>query len=97
MGPPPHLADLACFGPVQVAHLKALGDALPGTLELWDADLLHEGAFDDVVKCVLVPLHLQYQAPACFKPPSDTCIGGNVYLASRTHDSPAPCHIELAS
>ena len=36
----------------QVAHLQALGDALPGTLELWDADLLQEGAFDEVIMCV---------------------------------------------
>jgi hypothetical protein len=32
------------------AHLKALADALPGTLELYSANLLDAGAFDEVVR-----------------------------------------------
>ena len=32
------------------AHLKALADALPGTLELFSADLQTDGAFDEVVR-----------------------------------------------
>ncbi|KAK9842550.1 hypothetical protein WJX81_005642 [Elliptochloris bilobata] len=34
----------------KVAHLIALGQALPGTLELHEADLLQEGSFDSVVQ-----------------------------------------------
>jgi hypothetical protein len=32
------------------AHLKALADALPGTLELYSAELQTDGAFDEVVR-----------------------------------------------
>lgn len=35
---------------VKHAHLKALADALPGTLQLYSADLLTDGAFDEVVR-----------------------------------------------
>lgn len=42
----------------KVAHLKALGDALPGTLTLHEADLLKEGSFDEVVKGAKYVLHL---------------------------------------
>ncbi len=35
---------------VQTGHLLALGDALPGKLELWDADLLTDGSFDEVFR-----------------------------------------------
>ncbi len=35
----------------QVSHLLALGKALPGNLELWNADLLKDGDFDEVFKC----------------------------------------------
>lgn len=34
----------------KVAHLEALAAALPGTLELTEADLLKEGAFDDAFR-----------------------------------------------
>jgi hypothetical protein len=33
----------------KVAHLRALGEALPGKLTLHEADLLKEGSFDEVV------------------------------------------------
>ena len=45
-----------------MAHLKALDDALPGTLELWDADLLQEGSFDAAIQCVSPVLNT---VPAC--------------------------------
>lgn len=47
----------------KVAHLKALAAALPGTLELYSADLLTPGAFDDVVRCAREHFisHLQVQ------------------------------------
>jgi hypothetical protein len=32
------------------AHLKALADALPGTLQLYSANLLAADAFDEVVR-----------------------------------------------
>ncbi len=32
----------------KVAHLESLAAALPGTLELYEADLLKEGSFDKV-------------------------------------------------
>ena len=32
----------------KVSHLQKLGDALPGHLELREADLLEDGSFDDV-------------------------------------------------
>jgi len=35
---------------VQTGHLLALGHALPGKLELWDADLLTDGSFDEVFR-----------------------------------------------
>ena len=34
----------------KVTHLKALGDALPGKLELYAADLLEQGSFDEAVR-----------------------------------------------
>lgn len=34
----------------KVAHLRALADALPGKLELFAADLLQPGSFDEAVK-----------------------------------------------
>ena len=34
----------------KVSHLQKLGDALPGHLELREADLLVDGSFDDIVK-----------------------------------------------
>lgn len=34
----------------KVAHLKALGEALPGVLTLHEADLLKAGSFDDVIE-----------------------------------------------
>ncbi len=33
----------------KVSHLQKLGEALPGLLELKEADLLVDGSFDDVV------------------------------------------------
>ncbi|KAK9842312.1 hypothetical protein WJX81_005982 [Elliptochloris bilobata] len=41
----------------KVAHLTALGDALPGKLELHEADLLKEGSFDAAVKGVHFVFH----------------------------------------
>ena len=35
---------------LQVGHLTALGAALPGKLELFNADLLKEGDFDEVCR-----------------------------------------------
>ena len=35
---------------VQTGHLLALDHALPGKLELWDADLLTDGSFDAVFR-----------------------------------------------
>ena len=59
----PHVRDIRYFADVQVratvrdasntakhAHLKALADALPGTLELYSADLQTDDAFDEVVR-----------------------------------------------
>ena len=34
-----------------MAHLTALGSALPGKLELVNADLLKEGDFDEICRC----------------------------------------------
>lgn len=34
----------------KVAHLLALGESLPGKLELHEADLLKQGSFDKVVE-----------------------------------------------
>ena len=33
----------------KVAHLRALGEALPGKLTLHEADLLQDGSFDEVI------------------------------------------------
>ena len=33
----------------KVAHLESLAAALPGTLELYEADLLNDGSFDKVI------------------------------------------------
>lgn len=41
----------------KVAHLVALGKALPGTLELHEADLLEKGSFDKVVEGSDVVFH----------------------------------------
>lgn len=41
----------------KVSHLLALANALPGTLDLYEADLLKEGEFDDVVKGADFVLH----------------------------------------
>jgi nucleoside-diphosphate-sugar epimerase len=38
-------------------HLNDMGAALPGTLELWKADLLEPGSFDDVVQGASVVVH----------------------------------------
>lgn len=35
---------------VKTAHLRALGEALPGTLTLHAADLLQPGSFDNVIR-----------------------------------------------
>lgn len=40
-----------------MSHLLKLADALPGTLELYEADLLKQGDFDDVVKGADFVLH----------------------------------------
>jgi hypothetical protein len=37
----------------KVAHLTALGDALPGTLTLYAADLMQPGSFDEAIRCAL--------------------------------------------
>lgn len=34
----------------KVSHLEALAAALPGSLKLYEADLLKEGSFDEVVQ-----------------------------------------------
>lgn len=34
----------------KIAHLEQLAAALPGTLDLYEADLLKEGSFDEVIK-----------------------------------------------
>ena len=41
----------------KVQHLQKLSAALPGRLDLREADLLVEGAFDDVVKGATVVFH----------------------------------------
>lgn len=41
----------------KVSHLLKLAEALPGKLELFEADLLKEGDFDDVVRGVDFVLH----------------------------------------
>lgn len=41
----------------KVAHLEALAAALPGTLKLYEADLLEEGSFDKVVDGVDYVFH----------------------------------------
>ena len=41
----------------KVQHLLKLSDALPGTLELFEADLLKAGDFDDVVRGADFLLH----------------------------------------
>lgn len=38
-------------------HLTGMGDALPGTLELWQADLLEPGSFDEVVQGASAVIH----------------------------------------
>ena len=38
---------------MQVAHLTALDAALPGNLELHNADLLKDGDFDEICRCWL--------------------------------------------
>jgi nucleoside-diphosphate-sugar epimerase len=40
-----------------VEHLLKLGDALPGRLELVEADLLQEGSFDDAVEGATYVFH----------------------------------------
>ena len=34
----------------KISHLQKLGEALPGNLELHEADLLKEGSFDEVIE-----------------------------------------------
>lgn len=42
---------------MQVGHLINLGEALPGRLELVEADLMQEGSFDDAVKDSVYVFH----------------------------------------
>lgn len=41
----------------KTGHLRGLGDALPGTLELFAADLLEEGSFDAAMRDVDIVIH----------------------------------------
>ena len=41
----------------KVGHLTRMGDELPGTLKLFKADLMHEGAFDEPMQGCAIVIH----------------------------------------
>lgn len=70
--------------------LKALGEALPGTLTLHEADLLKEGSFDQIVKGASVVFHVASPFIQGVDDPQIQLVDPAVKVS--TQDSRKPCH-----